>query len=154
MDVLVFKDKVWDLMRSINENVNNTFLRISEEHGLTMLQFRTLLTVRDGAVGSIGTLAHSLGVASANASSMCKRLEKEGFLSRIRDTQDERVVSLHLTPKGHATVQAIEDSLRVKFSPVMEKEPKEEMQAIVSGLESLNQLMERLSAVLKDSEQQ
>ena len=40
MDVLVFKDKVWDLMRSINENVNNTFLRISEEHGLTMLQFR------------------------------------------------------------------------------------------------------------------
>ena len=66
-------------MRSINENVNNTFLRISEEHGLTMLQFRTLLTVGTAPWAASAHWPTSLGVASANASSMCKRLEKEGF---------------------------------------------------------------------------
>ena len=56
---------------------------------------------------TVGSLSRSIGVAGANASSACKRLERQGLLMRGRDPRDERVVRLALTPEGLRTVQAL-----------------------------------------------
>ncbi|MBC8571177.1 MarR family winged helix-turn-helix transcriptional regulator [Zongyangia hominis] len=145
MDVLVFKNTVWDLLRSINEHLNDSFLPASVAQGLTLLQFRALLEIKEHGGHSVGSLGRALCVASANASSMCKRLEQDGLLERVRDLSDERVVNLRLTARGIAAVQEVEDSLRARFSPTMDSQSEETMKSIVAGLENLDALLQKLS---------
>lgn len=152
MDVLDFKNTVWDLLRSINEHLNESFLPASEAQGLTLLQFRALLEIRAHDGYSVGSLGKALCVASANISSMCKRLEREGLLERARDSADERVVKLLLTERGRTVVDTVENALRARFSPVMESQSEEAMSAIVSGLKSLNALLQQLSSAAGDIE--
>ncbi len=45
-----------------------------------MMQARVLIEVGQCGTHTMGSLGKRIGIASANASALCKRLEKEGFL--------------------------------------------------------------------------
>ena len=79
---------------------------VVQAEGLTPLQARVLLQLcrRDAAVGDISEIS---GMGQANASSLCKKLEKEGFLTRRRSCPDRRVVTLSLTPRGREAMDRI-----------------------------------------------
>ena len=70
---------------------------IVQAEGLTPLQASVLLHLarQDAAVGSISEVTC---MGQANASSLCKKLEQGGFLTRSRGAADGRVVTLSLTP--------------------------------------------------------
>ena len=92
------------------------FRPISEQYGLTHMQMRILMELWSAEDSpTIGQLGRTLGMTSGNMSSMCKRLEQEGFLLRVRDLQDERMVKIALSEKGRDTVRAIEPPCRRKI---------------------------------------
>ena len=80
---------------------------IVQAEGLTPLQASVLLqlTRQDAAVGDI---SQATCMGQANASSLCKKLEQGGHLTRRRGRPDGRVVTLSLTPKGRETAQRIQ----------------------------------------------
>jgi DNA-binding MarR family transcriptional regulator len=145
MNLSEFKSLIWDYTRKINENANKVFSPVCEQYGLTMLQLRILMELYRSESHTIGSLAEGICVAGANISAMCKKLENLGFLKRVREQDDERVVKVALTQKGDEIVSNMDRFFSEKISRNIGNETQETLDAIVSGVQKLNDLLERIS---------
>jgi len=87
------------------------FLRWSEEQartaGLTAAQHQLLLAVRGHPgpdAATVGDVAESLLLRHHSATELVDRTVAAGWLRRVRDTDDHRVVRLELTVGGRRTL--------------------------------------------------
>ncbi|MCZ6605183.1 MAG: MarR family transcriptional regulator [Alphaproteobacteria bacterium] len=83
-----------------------------------------------------GALAKYLGTTRGTASQTVRALVQKGYLSRIQDSQDRRVVSLEITTAGAALLQ--DDPLHRLDQTLMSRLDSETASAIT---ESLSQVM-------------
>lgn len=70
--------------------------------GVTYPQYLVLLILWERGTCSVKELGLLLHLDSGTLSPLLKRLEAAGFIKRQRRPQDERVVDISLSPKGHA----------------------------------------------------
>lgn len=145
MEVPDFKNKVWDFSRKLAESINHLYEPVIEKCGLTLMQARILIQLQQCGAHTIGSLGKSTCVAGANTSAMCKKLEGQGLVERIRDQEDERVVKVALTQLGEETVSEIDQILNNRLSQYLLNEKKEDMETIILGLQKLNDLLQRIS---------
>ena len=141
MDAVNFRNTVWDLIRSIGENMEKTLRPIAFEHGLTMIQMRMLLDISRNGADTIGSLSKLMGMAGGNTSAMCKKLEKEGYIVRTRDKDDERMVKVSLSDKGNKAINIFIDVINAKYTPVFDRVDDRKIESIITGLISLNDLI-------------
>ncbi|MDD3851740.1 MAG: MarR family winged helix-turn-helix transcriptional regulator [Firmicutes bacterium] len=147
MDVTIFKRMIWDYTRKISENSKSVFCPICEQHGLTMLQVRILMELYKNKDHNIGSLADGISIAGANISAMCKKLEKKGLVVRIRDQNDERVVKVYLAKKGQDIAAQIDQAFDEKISRYVGDELGETLEDIITGLEKLNELFQKMNSI-------
>ena len=115
---------------------------VVQSEGITILQTCVLfhLYQQDAAVGDISGLAV---IDQANASSLCKKLEREGFLTRTRQASDRRVVILSLTPKGRGAVERIQKLLD-RYLDLLNALPSDAKEELVRGYLAANQMLDYL----------
>lgn len=130
MKSIVFENELWDFLRTVSDCLVTDFRPIAEEHGLTLMQTRILMEVKECGHHTVGSLGNIIGLTSGNASSMCKKLEKGGFLKRLRNPEDERYVQLALTEAGQETLQKIGDALEFKYGVFLDNTNDEEFQTV------------------------
>jgi DNA-binding MarR family transcriptional regulator len=111
------------------------------EFGITPLQYNVLriLYVRD-AVGEglpIGTIGGALLTATPDVSRLIDRLEKLGYLERVRKEDDRRVVRVRLTKQGFDMVEKIHRPLIAHHNALLAGVPKPELERIAGDLERL-----------------
>ena len=91
---------------------------------------------------SIGNLGKAIGVTGGNISNICKKLEKQGFVERIRSVDDERVVNVILTDNGKSAAEKV----GVYFDQIRSDIPRDNinvnLQTIVDELEALDELLD------------
>lgn len=143
-NILGFKRDIFDLIRNINEKVNIVFQTEYELYNLTTIQVRILIEIHINNYQTVGDLGKMLAMSSGNISSMCKKLELEGFVKRIRDKDDERVVKVELSEKGLEIMNKLEACLQQKYSPVIQNEPDENLEDIIKGFKKLDMLLSKL----------
>ena len=67
MEIIAFKNMVWDLTRQISDGMDELFRPISAHYGLTHMQLRILLELwAEPESQTIGSLGRALGVTSGN----------------------------------------------------------------------------------------
>ena len=71
-----------------------------DELGLTYPQYLVMLVLWEGDGLMVSELGQRLSLDSGTLTPLLKRLEAAGFISRLRDVQDERRVHIHLTAAG------------------------------------------------------
>ena len=147
MDALEFKKQLIELTRDVSVNIGTTFLPIVSKYDLTLIQAQILREVNDNKNLSIGSLAKIMNIQSGNTSSMCKQLEKKGYLQRQRDKSDERVVKITLTDKGISTIDEINDIIKEKYSSILSDESSNDLHDIISGLQNLKDLLIRMNQI-------
>lgn len=147
MELVLFRNGIWDMLRTINEDIEQVFRPLADAHRLTMIQMRLLIELYRGGDHTIGSLAKAVSLTGGNASAMCKRLEKEGYLTRVRGTSDERVVNLRLTEQGERTVSEIEDTLEKRFGPLMKQKQTDELTVIYEGFRRLALILEEMKTL-------
>ncbi|MCI8915942.1 MAG: winged helix DNA-binding protein [Oscillospiraceae bacterium] len=115
---------------------------VVQSEGLTLLQACVLahLSQQDAAVGDISDLAV---MDQANASSLCKKLEREGFLTRTRRAEDRRVVILSLTPKGREAAERLQQRLN-HFLELLNALPPDVKDNLIRGYLAANQMLDYL----------
>lgn len=145
MEVADFKNIIWDYTRKVAESMNCVFSPVSESHGLTMLQTRILFELHKYGSHTIGSLADSICVAGANISAMCKKLEGKGLVERVRNKEDERVVIVVLTKLGKEKTMEIDRLCNDKITHCLINEKQETFEDIITGLQKLNELLQRMS---------
>lgn len=137
----MLKSELWDLVRITSMNLEAAYKPIVESHGLTVMQSRILIALGEDELVNIGSISNILGISSGNASNMCKKLEKEGFIKRIRSKNDERIVVLALTNIGISTKEKICEDINKKFKPIIDSKSKEDFNTIIIGIKKLNELL-------------
>jgi DNA-binding MarR family transcriptional regulator len=82
--------------------VTRAYAPLLEPLGLTYPQYLVLLVLweRDGL--PVKQLGERLALDSGTLTPLLKRLEQQGLVERRRGQLDERVVHIHLTPRGRA----------------------------------------------------
>jgi DNA-binding MarR family transcriptional regulator len=85
----------------------------------------------------LGAVARHLGIPKSSASEQVKSLQRRGFLTRHRDPEDERQLSIRLTDAGIARVR--QDSILdlVRLAAALKKLSAEDRRALMTGLERL-----------------
>ena len=101
--------------------------------GTTRQQLKILGILRDA--GSTGmptlTIARGLGEGSPGITRLVDRLERHGFVKRMRDGADRRQVRCAITSAGVAAVQAAEDAVRATVEEAFAALTHHEMAALV-----------------------
>ena len=115
---------------------------VVQAEGLTLLQASVLLHLsqQDAAVGDVSEVTC---MGQANASSLCKKLEQGGFLTRSRGAADGRVVTLSLTPKGRETVVRIQRRLD-RYLELLDALPSGTLEELRRGFEAANLMLDYL----------
>jgi DNA-binding MarR family transcriptional regulator len=122
---------IWRLMRrAISNNQHST---------LTLEQFWLLRQLWQKGPLPIGELATVLGITPGSVTIACKRLEKDGYVTRDRQVHDERIVRVALTPEANEILEGWLAHRRDVFAQLLEQfEPHEQehlMHMIVRVLE-------------------
>ena len=149
MEVSEFKNIILDYTRKIAESMNCIFSPVCEIHELTRMQARILLELHQCGSHTIGSLAESICAAGANISAMCKKLEGQGLLERVRNREDERVVRVVLTESGEETVLEIDRLFNYRISQYLVNETEENLEDIILGLQKLDELLQKISSIEK-----
>lgn len=85
----------------------------------------------------LGVVARHLGIPKSSASEQVKSLERRGFLTRRRDPEDERQLSIVLTDAGLARVRHDSVLDLVRLAAALKKLSAEDRRALLAGLERL-----------------
>lgn len=70
--------------------------------GLTYPQYLAMMVLWEQDGITVGDISARLLTDPGSATPLLKRMEAEGLLNRVRSSQDERVVHLHLSDKGRS----------------------------------------------------
>ncbi|HNX14903.1 MAG TPA: MarR family winged helix-turn-helix transcriptional regulator [Oscillospiraceae bacterium] len=132
---------IWEMvnaLRTFNEKVMEPY---SQKQGLTFLQTRVLMGIRHGKITTVGGLAEHASLYQGNASTLCKRLEQQGFLRRERSSADERVVNLSLTVKGCEATDNIARRMQT-LDEFIEKNAKDNVKALRDGANAFLEIVD------------
>ena len=77
--------------------------------GLTYTQYLVLVLLWEEQTASVSGLGQNLGLDSGTLSPLLKRMEERGLVERRRGGDDERVVTIGLTPRGAELRTELED---------------------------------------------
>ena len=77
--------------------------------GLTYTQYVALLCLWEYGEMTVGDLCRRLYLDNGTVTPLMKKMEQEGYVTRIRCPEDERVVKLHLTERGWAVREKVKE---------------------------------------------
>jgi DNA-binding MarR family transcriptional regulator len=144
MQVIEFRNEMWDFVRSINESMHLVFQPITEQYNLTMLQAGILAEICRNGQHTVGSLSLVIGMTSGNTSSACKKLEKMGYLQRFRCLSDERCVQLKITPTGQETLNQIDRDIMKKYAVIFQNKSQADLESICLCLHQLLDILQEM----------
>ena len=112
---IVVKEIV-ESIRRLYRAVYQDSAKMSRRFGLTSSQSGVLRTLFDRGPLSSADLSRSLFVTPANITGIIDRLEKKGFVERVRKEGDRRVALITLTDTGLELSQQLPDPIEKKLT--------------------------------------
>jgi DNA-binding MarR family transcriptional regulator len=105
-------NKVWEFLCETRTALDKVIKSVLKDEDLTEYQARIIMAVNSHKPLSIGSLAERISYSQGNVSSVCKKMEQKGFIVRQRNKEDERIVTLELTPRGEEKAIQIQETMR------------------------------------------
>lgn len=139
-----YNNTIFSMIREIAHKIDLLLQDTANKLDLTPLQLKIIIALYSSDKDvSIGNLGKTIGVTGGNISNICKKLEKKGFVNRIRSEEDERVVNVRLTETG---IQASKE-LGEYFYKIREEFPDDgvdvNLETIVEELKELDKLLDK-----------
>ena len=139
-----FNNTIFSMIREISHKIDLLLQETANSLDLTPLQLKIIIALYSSDKDvSIGNLGKTIGVTGGNISNICKKLEKKGFVDRIRSEEDERVVNVRLTETGIAASK----DLGEYFYKIREEFPDDDvdvnLETIVEELRELDILLDK-----------
>ncbi|MGO3018678.1 MAG: MarR family winged helix-turn-helix transcriptional regulator [Anaerococcus sp.] len=143
IDFFEFNNSIFSMIREISHKIDLLLQETSQELGITTLQLKMIIALSSSEKPmSIGSLGKTIGVTGGNISNICKKLEKQGFVDRVRSEEDERIVNVELTEQGEMASKKIGDY----FSEIRSEMPDDNininLKTIIDELEELDKLLD------------
>lgn len=102
----VLDDQLCFALYTATHRITRAYRPMLEPLGLTYVQYLVLMVLWEASPRSVGELGQALYLDSGTLTPLLKRMERNGFVKRRRDADDERRVLIELTPQGHEARQS------------------------------------------------
>jgi DNA-binding MarR family transcriptional regulator len=149
-------DNAYKSDMSIDERVMMAIVRVAERFkknssavvkkwGLTFPQYNVLrvLDASENGQNTMRNVNRIMLVSSANMTGIAKRLEKNGFIIRTGDPNDDRLKRLQITPDGIRVLKDISDRKERSLRRYLRKYSDEQKSAL---METLRQILEQTNS--------
>ncbi|XJZ26407.1 MarR family winged helix-turn-helix transcriptional regulator [Bacillota bacterium Lsc_1132] len=108
---------------------------------ITPPQFVALQWLFEVGDMTIGDLSSKMYLACSTTTDLVDRMEKNQLVMRVRDSQDRRVVRIHLLEEGERIIQEVIKKRQIYLEEVLKNFSDEEIQLLQSNLVKLHQEM-------------
>ena len=136
--LMEFADKVLEISRDFMKYYADEAYKVK----LTLSQIAILDILSRNKESNMSDLARYMNVTTAAMTGFINRLVRDGYVVRIRDPKDSRVIKIKLTSKGGAAVKsALENKKRMitkVFGVLPQKEREEYLKILTLVREGLN----------------
>jgi DNA-binding MarR family transcriptional regulator len=121
---------------------------IAQTAGLNATDTRCLSLIRfhPNGLATAGWLSDMAGLTTGAITHILDRLEKRGFIQRVRDTEDRRKVFVRIRPESFAELESQYQALGRSYRSVIEHYSDSELILIADYLEKMSEMTERLMA--------
>lgn len=102
-----------------------------EEHSTTVLQFSAIDFLCGHPKAMVGELAAGLRMSMSSATQLVERLVNAGFVRRLEDERDRRIIRLVTTDKGISELNDIQSDMREKMKRVFSKISADDLRTLV-----------------------
>ncbi len=99
-DALLLEHQLCFTLYNASRALIRAYGPLLEPLALTYPQYLTLLVLWEEKSASVKTLGERLALDSGTLTPLLKRLEQRRLITRRRDSDDERVVRIEVTPEG------------------------------------------------------
>ena len=99
-DLLKIENQLCFPLYAAARKVVGAYAPVLKPLDLTYTQYITMMVLWEQNNETVGTLCRKLHLDSGTMTPLLKKLESRGYLVRVRDTADERIVHVTLTEKG------------------------------------------------------
>lgn len=92
-------------------------LMLSED--VTPQQMVTILTINEVGTGKVSSISKRMGISAPTVTGLIDRLVRNGYVQRVRDTQDRRIVFVKVTKKGKIFVGKFKKSIQSRWKQIL-----------------------------------
>lgn len=100
-------DRIQSALQVVIRNMQAEMLKSMGTHGITLSQFIVLSLIQRQGKCKVSELAEHMDVKPSAITFMMDRLEQHGFIIRVHDDKDRRVVNIRLSETGNEKFQKI-----------------------------------------------
>ena len=111
------------------------------DYTITPPQFVALQWLYEYGDMTIGDLSNKMYLACSTTTDLVDRMEKNQLVIRVKDSQDRRVVRIHLLEEGERIIQEVIKKRQIYLQEVLKNFTDEEIQLLQSNLVKLHQEM-------------
>ena len=136
-----FQEKLIELLKLVNGKLNGILHDFYAPYGLTSVQASVLLELHKNGQQNITDLCNHLCMGKSNLSPLCKRLEKGGYIERVRNSVDERCVNIKMTEYSKDIMSEVTKKISESIIPTLNQLEEYKKNRIVEGLNLLNECL-------------
>lgn len=136
-----YVEEIEQLIRRVSFVIKCRGRDILNDFEITPPQFNALLLLAEHGDMTIGDLGSKMYLASSTATDLIDRMERNGLVERIRDSNDRRVVRLHMLDKGRQMISEVLESRRRYLDNILSFVSDEDKKVLTDSLSSIYELM-------------
>lgn len=114
----------------------------ARDGSVTPQQAETLALIAERGAVSTSSLAGLLGIDPSTASRNLSGLERGGFITRKKGSDDGRQTDVRLTPRGRRIAESFNNGSGQAFAGLLERLPRAERQRVTDAVETLARVLE------------
>ncbi|OIJ18327.1 MarR family transcriptional regulator [Anaerobacillus alkalidiazotrophicus] len=130
-------------LRMIADIVKQKGREILTQFPITPPQFVALQWLHEYGDMTIGELSTKMYLACSTTTDLVDRMEKNELVERVKDTNDRRVVRIHLLNKGATIIEQVIIKRQDYLNDVLKHLSEEEVNVLEQNLSHLYQEMKR-----------
>lgn len=137
--------RIFKSLKRIGHMVKHSMGQHFNEMNLTGPQGMMMGILSHDGEMKISDLSEKIGLSNSTVSGIIDRLEKQGLVERTRSLNDRRVVYVNVSTDFQKNCKKDFCKIEKTFEDAINKATPEEIELILKGLDTLEQLMDKQS---------
>ena len=135
--------QIIDEFRPVLAHQRHKWAAACHASGLSMTHFQLLSVLEADGPTAMSRIADALGVSYSNVTGIVGRLEERGWVTRVHDHADRRIVLAQLTDDGVATLRRTEEVRLGHLRLLIETMSADEQRTVLSALKLMTAARQR-----------
>ena len=127
------------ILRQIAKEVRRKGRDILSDFAITPPQFDALVYLNNFGDLTIGELSAKLYLAYSTTTDLVDRMERNDLVERVRDSNDRRVVRLHMKENGREMIEKVLEARRGHLAQALVHVQNDDLQTLVASLKQIHE---------------